>query len=107
MGKRFFYDITSTYTLYNAIVWHLNSFFNISFNCKYAAGNCMFGVGNGGARAIHGVCSWLVVMCICVYVCIYVFMCVCVYIYMCGQVSGWVCVYVCVCVYMYICTVYI
>ena len=97
MSKRFFYDITS---LYIAIAWYFNSFFNISFNCKYPAGNCMFGVGNGGAGAVRGVCSKLVVMymyvymCMCVYVCIYACVCVCVCI----------CIYVCVCVciYMYI-----
>ena len=111
MGKRFFYDIIS---LCIAILWHFNSFFNISFNCKYPADNCILRVGNGGAGAVCGVCSRLVVMymyvymcmCmgihVCIYVCVYVCVCICIYVCVCMYMC--VCIYMCVsiCAYMYI-----
>ena len=107
MGKRFFYDIIS---LCIAIVWHFNSFFKISFNCKYPAGNCILWVGNGGAGVVCGVSSRLVVMYmyvymsvsvgmhVCIYVCVYVCVCIYIYIYM----YVYVCIYVCMCVFVYI-----
>ena len=112
VGKRFFHDIIS---LYIALVWNFNSFFNISFNCKYPAGNCMFGVDNGGAGAACGVCSRLVVMymymymcmcecmyiCLCLCMCMYICICVCVYIYECVYVCMYIYMYVCMCVYVY------
>ena len=54
VDKIFFHDIISWYI---ALVWNFNSVINISFNCKYPAGNCMFGVDNGDAGAACGVCS--------------------------------------------------
>ena len=65
----------------------------------------MFGVGNGGAGAVRGVCSRLEV------IFIYMCLCMCMYLYMYICVSVYVHIYVCVCmcmcmcvyVYIYIC----
>ena len=102
VDKIFFHDIISWYIV---LVWNFNSVLNISFNCEYPAGNCMFGVDNGDAGAACGVRSRLVVMymyicsiyvCACIYVCVYIYiwMCVCVFVYI------NVCVCMCANVYM-------
>ena len=77
-------DITSIvkwakdFSLYSTIayLWHFNSFLNSSFNCKYKAGNCMFGIGNGSAGAVCEKCSGFAVIYIYVYMCMYVYVCI-------------------------------
>ena len=57
VGKRFFHDIISLYIIiaYSILI----SFTILVSTVKYPAGNCMFGVGDGGAGAACGVCSRL------------------------------------------------
>ena len=105
VDKIFFHDIISWYI---ALVWNFNSVINISFNCKYPAGNCMFGVDNGDAGAACGVRSRLVVMymyiCsiyVCVYVCACIYVCVYIYIWMCVCVFVYINVCVCMCANVY------
>ena len=51
------------------------------------------------------VCVWVCVyifICMCVWVCVYIFMCMCVYICVCVYVCIYLCVCVCMCVYIYV-----
>ena len=74
-----------------------------SFHVCFSAAQCWRGtVAEQGS-------AWSASVCICVYMCVYVYICVyvCICVYMCAYVCicVYMCVYVCICVYMcvYVC----
>ena len=55
-----FFMIPFFWTLYYCLLY-FNSFTILGFNCKYAAGNCIFGVGDGDTGAGYVMCLGLII----------------------------------------------
>ena len=84
------------------LVMTFSQLFNISFNCKYPAGNSMFRVGNGHAEAVCRVrLGWQLYMCMCIC------LCTCMYAYMYVYMYVFMCIYIYIYIYIYILYVYI